>query len=482
MTPMARARAPIGSTIAEYYAHPAVRARIREYCGGDAGTPLSCVFLSADLPGEPPPAGWSLHSQLPPDDLDDLLDRGADVFRSVLDAASLPFYVDVDYLNAWLPGHAFARPGEVFGKLEPTYQAVVGLLAEYGIETLALMTGRGYQFTGRIPFDSPVFRRIAALAPETPDWYDTYRARVPPWLRLRITTRYARAYLAMGLLLEYFAHRVIRRAASLSSLPVVLNGTNVGDGAEGRAAVSLDLSFAGDPADVRHMRVAFGAHQHHRFRPDIYGPEVSALDPLTTVPRGKRPLAEMLEVWRHPAGAAALAESCPSRIPVSARGLARLVSDYAQSSLAACHRQFFSSPPHNPSSWPETYDRFDLAQVPPCVAAPLAMPNDWLLKPEYLQHVTRFLMSQGWTPRHIAGLAWSKYSQGCNWGTRWQYLSPRSRAEFDVRVFAGMLVAGLDRCVDFNCRSTQEKTMCPGTGCPHDLRVARERLLSQVDR
>jgi hypothetical protein len=45
-----------------------------------------------------------------------------------------------------------------------------------------------------------------------------------------------------------------------------------------------------------------------------------------------------------------------------------------------------------------------------------------------------------------------------------------------------MLVAGLDRCVDFNCRSTQEKTMCPGTGCPHDLRVARERLLSQVDR
>ena len=259
------------------------------------------MFLSADLPGEPPPAGWSLHRQLPPEDLDDLLDCGADVFRSVLDLASLPFYVDVDYLNARLPGHAYARPGDVFAKLEPTYQAVVELLAEYGIETVPLMTGRGYQFTGRIPFDSPVFGRIAALAPETPDWYDTYAARLPPWLRLRITTRYARAYLAMGQLLEYFAHRVIRRAASRSRLPLVLNGTNVGDGAEGREAVSLDLSFAGDPADVRHMRVAFGAYQAHRFRPDIYGPEVSALDPIVVVPRGERTLVEMLEACRHPA-------------------------------------------------------------------------------------------------------------------------------------------------------------------------------------
>ena len=440
------------------------------------------MFLSADLPGEPPPAGWSLHRQLPPEDLDDLLDRGADVFRSVLDLASLPFYVDVDYLNARLPGHAYERPGDVFAKLEPTYQAVVELLAEYGIETVPLMTGRGYQFTGRIPFDSPVFGRIAALAPETPDWYDTYAARLPPWLLLRITTRYARAYLAMGQLLEYFAHRVIRRAASRSRLPLVLNGTNVGDGAEGREAVSLDLSFAGDPADVRHMRVAFGAYQAHRFRPDIYGPEVSALDPIVVVPRGERTLVEMLEVCRRPAGAPVLAESSSARIPVAARGLELLASDYTRSPLAAFHRQFFSAPLHDPSSWPETSDRFELAQVPPCVAAPLAMPNDGLLKPEHLQHVTRFLMSQGWAPRHIAGLVWSKYAQDCNWGARWRYLSARSRAEFDVRVFAGMLVAGLDRCVDFNCQSTQEKTMCPGSGCPHDLRVARERLLRQVDR
>ena len=51
-----------------------------------------------------------------------------------------------------------------------------------------------------------------------------------------------------------------------------------------------------------------------------------------------------------------------------------------------------------------------------------------------------------------------------------------TRADFDVRVFAGMLATGLDTLVDFNCASAQEKDICPRTGCPFDLRVDRDRL------
>jgi hypothetical protein len=105
-------------------------------------------------------------------------------------------------------------------------------------------------------------------------------------------------------------------------------------------------------------------------------------------------------------------------------------------------------------------------------------PNDLLLKPEYIQHVTRFLLSEGWAPRHIAGLVWSRYEKDCGWGDRWNHLSSRARAEFDVRVFAGMVATGLDRSVDFNCRSAQEKRLCPFAGCPRDLRVNRDRLLA----
>ena len=53
-------------------------------------------------------------------------------------------------------------------------------------------------------------------------------------------------------------------------------------------------------------------------------------------------------------------------------------------------------------------------------------------------------------------------------------------AEFDVRVFAGMIATGVDEGIDFNCRSAQEKGLCPGLVCTHDLRVDRERLLAQA--
>jgi hypothetical protein len=53
-----------------------------------------------------------------------------------------------------------------------------------------------------------------------------------------------------------------------------------------------------------------------------------------------------------------------------------------------------------------------------------------------------------------------------------------TRAEFDVRVFAGLVAAGIDRAVDFNCRSAQEKGLCPSEPCVHDLRVDQRRLLA----
>jgi hypothetical protein len=246
--------------------------------------------------------------------------------------------------------------------------------------------------------------------------------------------------------------------------------------------MSIDLSFAGDPLDIRHMRVAFGGYQLHRFRPDIYGPDVSALDPLVTVPRGNLPFDDLLCRYRGPEGAAVLAAASPARMPDAAGGLTALTDAYERSSLARFHGAFYATRPHGPEAWPDTYDRFELMALPPCVAAPLLEPNDRLLKPEYLQHVTRFLLSEGWAPRHVAGLIWSRYAKDFGWGDRWNYLSPLARADFDVRVFAGLVMTGLDRGVDFNCRSAQEKQLCPTAACSRDLRVMRRRLLERVDR
>lgn len=468
-----------GSALAAYYRHPAVRARIREYCGFEHRRSPSCVFLSAAFPGAPIPTGWTLARQSPASDLKEMLDRGADIFRSMWDRQCLVVYLDVDYLNADRPGHAFSCPAEAFQKIEPTYQSVVDFLKRYRIGLLTVMTGRGYQLTGRIPLGSALVQRLAAVAPSVPDWYETQQSRLPPWIHDRFTPAHACAYVGLGLLLEYFAHQVIRQAAPRSAVPLVINGTNVGFGPGGREAVSLDLSFAGDPMDVRHMRVAFGGYQLHRFRPDLYGVEVASLDPLIAVPRGNCSLHEMLHRLRSRDGSARLAESSCTRIPIVTDGVAALLADYEKSSLARFHRAFYSVEPDHPGAWSQTYDRFDLSALPPCVAAPLVNPHDLLLKPEYIQHVTRFLMSEGWVPRHIAGLVWSRYEKEFGWGERWIRLSPRARAEFDVRVFAGMVATGLDRGIDFNCCSAQEKGLCPLAGCTRDLRVNRDRLLAR---
>jgi Asp-tRNA(Asn)/Glu-tRNA(Gln) amidotransferase A subunit family amidase len=47
------------------------------------------------------------------------------------------------------------------------------------------------------------------------------------------------------------------------------------------------------------------------------------------------------------------------------------------------------------------------------------------------------------------------------------------RAEVYTRFFAGLIAVGNDQMVDFNCTSTQEKFLCPGTGCPWNLEALR---------
>jgi hypothetical protein len=282
------------------------------------------------------------------------------------------------------------------------------------------------------------------------------------------------------MVLEYLAHAIYRRAAH-HRVPVVFDGVEVGRGGAGREAVSLDLSAYGDPAHVRQTRAAFSTYQNHRIRPDIFGAQAAETVPvLAAVPRRGRSLFWMLEHARTAEQVAALAGYEDAHLPDVSAGLTHLLDEYELSALAAFHRTFYAASMHGPDAWSDSYDRVTPDDVIPCVAEALRYPNDALLRPTVLQHVTRYLMAHGWSPRHVAGLVWSKYAREAEWGTRWQLLDPRRRAEFDVRVFAGAVLTGTDRAIDFNCVSSQEKGLCPRTGCHHDLRDDRSRLLGRL--
>ena len=461
----------IDSEVMAYYAERQVAARIREYCGVGGGDIPGAVYLSTIDPQGDPHVTWEAPRRFPVDALPSLLTGSDDIARSLWDTRHLVWLVDLDHQNLDAPAHPFLRPHEAFAALEPTFRTVRAINRELDLPVLSVMTGRGYHFTGVIPLTGPVIDQLGCLIPSTPRWWYTHERRRAPWMEAPMPEWQARAHAGLGLVTEYFAHLVLDRAAAASPVPVTVNGTIVGAGARGREVVSLDFSHFGDPLDVRQFRICFGTYQWHRMRPDIFGP-AAALPALVALPRERQPLKTMLRQGRGPRIAASRAQRAHARLPDVSAGVQRLVERYQSSALAAFHRRFYAERSSEAS--------FDAA--PPCVSWCLDQPNDRLLKPEHLQHLVRWGLANGCSARQLAEAVVRRYEADHGWGDRWRRLDPRTRAEFDVRVFAGFATNGDDRLVDFNCVSAQEKDLCPRVGCPHDLRLDRDRLASGSPR
>jgi hypothetical protein len=288
-----------------------------------------------------------------------------------------------------------------------------------------------------------------------------------------MSERQARAAEGLGCLIEFAAHLILRTSAF--EIPVVFNGTAVGrTSPAGRECISIDFSHVGDPLDIRHVRMAFSTYQWHRFRPDIFGEAVaSRTRPLAVLPRQRQSLMALLLRGRELGAARRIAHRVEMTIPDARFGVGQLLARYRTSALASFHRTFYRDRAEARRPPPS----LSLSELPPCVSSCLRQPNDLLLKPEHIQHLVRALMSRGWQAAEIARLVEAHYAADHQWGDRWTMrMNPRSRADFDVRVFAGLVATGRDRLVDLNCVSAQEKGLCPGYGCRHDLRVDRERL------
>lgn len=457
--------------VQSYYADWDVRARIREYCGADGPALPGAVYLATIDSATDPHVTWATPRRCPVSDLPALLSEGHDVARSLWDTRHLVFLIDLDHQNVDAQGESFLHPDDAFVAVEPTFRAVRAVLDRWGLEARAVMTGRGYHFTGVIPLEHGVVDALARLTPATPSWWPSHDRRRPDWA-MPMTERQARAHAGLGMLVEYAAGLIHDRAAPASPVPVTLNGTVVGPGVRGREAVSIDVSHFGDPLDVRQFRVCFGAYQWHRRRPDIFG-QAADLPALVAMPRSARSLLSTLREGRDVKTARRRARLADGHLPDVSEGVARLLSEYLDSPLRDVHRRFYED---------TAREGPPLDAAPPCVTRSLAWPNDLLLKPEHIQHLVRWGLAAGATARQMAEVVVAAYESDHDWGDRWTRLDARTRGEFDVRVFAGLIETGRDELVDFNCVSAQEKDVCPRVGCPHDLRVDRDRLLERRSR
>jgi hypothetical protein len=462
--------------LTDYYRDRNVRARLHEYAGRAPGSGTTAAYIgSLDPTWRGPKARWETALLGASDDLDEMLERGGDIARSLWDREALLFHLDLDYQNTDAPGEPFAYPAETFFRLEPVFRAVRREMLRFGLPLFVLMTGRGYHFTGQLRLDHPVVPALAALVPGVPRWHASVESRRPAGVDVTLSQTHARAHAGLGCLVEYFVHRVMRRVGLASQVPVVVNGTVVGSGLTGRAAASLDFSHFGDPLDARLIRMAFSGYQMHAMRPDLVGSRIAADVPvLAAVPR-PRGLEEAL-MSRSPQRAREIAAQTSGVIPEVSAGLIRLLDEYRASKLAVFHRQYFADCLENDND-----DRtIDPAAFPPCIVRPLNEPNDRMLQPAFIQQVARALIAHGWTTARIARLVYRLYVSDASWGEHWARRDRWTRATFDVGVFAALLHVGLDEGVDFNCVSAREKGLCPGIGCAFNLADLRDSMLARL--
>ncbi|HET6898431.1 MAG TPA: hypothetical protein VFK70_08795, partial [Vicinamibacteria bacterium] len=294
-------------------------------------------------------------------------------------------------------------------------------------------------------------------------------ARLNPALQARYEREEAREPLALsmgaahdgaGRLVEHLAHDVLRALRGRTDLPVT--AADVPPSGRG-PFICLDVTAYGDPLFSRYARCAFSSHQKAAW---------AGMEPeppfVATLPRTSLALETLLAVRSDPAAAALWAESASARIP-DVSDAPDWVRDYRASPLARFHRRFDSARPATALA-ADAYARIAADHLPKCVRVALESPNPNLLVPTMLRVVTLVLWSRGWPLHRVADLVRSRYEADHGWGDLWQRYEAAARADFYVRLFAGLVVEGLDDVSDFSCASQQGRGGCPGGDCGRELR------------
>lgn len=444
-----------------FHAQPVIRRRIEQFLGGPSLEASSARFL-----GMPSCRADGSRPCWPTGRLWDRLDREPELARSLWDRASLVANLDLEHVHFDEPRRPLVEPERSEALQRPLVEAIERLLGAAGVDWTRLATGRGSHFCWRIDLGSPAFDRLVALGEVDEALGREYDAPQPP-AGAAVGRRLGAAWSGLGRLAEHVAHRALAAAGALA-VPIELTAVMAGPGGRGREIVSLDLSEYADPIHRRAVRIPYTA-----YRKRLGGSEPPA--PWIVVP-ACGPGARVRAAARDFGAATRMAEAVDGAIPDGTAGTDRLLDAYRGSPLALFHTAFHAERPHPPELWASTYDRLRLDRLPPCVALPLARPNDRLLEPAALQLVVRVLLAEGWSARHVAGLLRSRFGRPHGWVPDLHFHDAGIRADVYARIFAGLVVTGLDRGVDLNCVSNREKGLCPGGSCPWNLAELARRL------
>jgi len=458
-----------------HYTNWAVRARIAEFLGVEAtgSNPSAMFFTTANEETNEPSQALSFG------DLSTSLQRNLEIFRSLWDRDSLLVDLSIEYVNFDFPTQPYIEFERTFLLQEPVKREIQNALLHHGIAPLHLLSGRGHHFLWRVRRTSDCFNRLTHLGRMPASLRDRYDQRTLPSGE-RIDHALGDAFIGLGRIIEYFAAEIKKRTAPALKLPIELSAIEVGPGECGREMISFDISQYADPLYERVTRAAYSRYLKTPGTFDAPADQAGLNpSPLFVVPLYEMNVSEALHVMRDPTEVISLASYAPAKIPDCSDATENLLNSYLASELAQFHRDFYAEESDPPERWPETYDRMDMSQLAPCTQCLLESPNDLLLRPSSLRRVVLTLLSLGWHPRHISGLIQSRFEHDFGKRNYWSRYDPAIRAEFFTRVFAGLVIAGYDDLVDFNCFSTQEQKICSQLNCEDNLERFRTSLLNR---
>ncbi len=428
--------------IREYYGTPGVRARMVEFLGGHSLDEATCFYIGRAI--DTIRQGFGMAD---PGALDAFLDREWDVARSLWDRDWLVGDLDVEYTNFDFPAEPFLDHERTFSLQQPVFHAVDRIFTSAGMWPLHAVSGRGHHFVWKVKPMGPAFQGLVEIGRVPPALERTYAMPQPPHGE-PVDLRFGKAFAGLGLVMEYVAHRILSEARADCPIPVFPEAVDMGPQQRGREIIAVDISEYGDPLHTRGVRAPFSIYLKPWQHADILTPEIEGRVPvMVMVPGNGLGTAEVTPIMRDLGRAAEWASQTNCIIPDCSGGVEGLISLYLRSELRAFHDWFYSAEPEPPDRWPFTYDRTPLDRLPPDVRHTLQYPNDALLKPSAVRSLVAVLLEQGWHPRHIAGLIRSKYERDYGWLNQWFVYDAGTRADFHVRVLAGLIKLGRDQAV-----------------------------------
>lgn len=404
--------------------------------------------------------------------LGEVLDLGANVFRSIWDKENLTFLIDIEYIR--VPAKGKRSPlnfQDCLERTEPTYQCLKEMFAEYGIEPLTLATGRGYHFVFNIPsyLSKDNGRIVTQAAKELTDlgWLDDdlwkkYQDLTFSQKRRRVVEpELGKAYNGMGKLTEFVVHRV---ADMLQDY-----GENIIFHIEKPGIADFDLSPYYDPIFTRVSRSAFSVYTKHK------DTKIESWDRdfpvVITMPRNmplmgrELSLSELFEIRKDFKLAAKFAEEIRLSVPKYSEEVSSLVADYKKSDVYEFHEEFMKE---NDES--NEHPALNIEEMPYCLADAIKNPEPKLRHIAIMQNLIRVLRSKGWSVSEITRLTKERYeSSDAKEKRNWTKYDSGLCANVITRLYGGLHQLGRDDCADMNCQAQARKDYCLKEDCDFPL-------------